>query len=109
MEEKKLEWQLEQPKEEMKEPQKEDRLDKTALADYIISKMPAELVARLREGKDMESLVMQWENRMLKKENDALKKRLEKETAKPLTLAGEGGEGAKDPFVAGFMQAMANY
>ncbi len=108
MEEKKLEWQLEQPKEE-KEVKQESRLDKTALADYIISRMPQELVQMLENGKDIESLVMQWENRMLKKENDALRKRLEKETAKPLTLAGEGGEGEKDPFVAGFMQALANY
>ena len=108
MEDKKQEWKLEQPQEDVQEA-KENKLDKTALADYIISKMPAELVEQLAQGKDIETLVMQWENRMLKKENEALKKRLEKETAKPLTLAGEGGEGEKDPFAAGFMQALANY
>ena len=109
MEDKKQQWQLEQ-KEEVSQPkQTEGKLDKTALADFILAKMPKEMVQMLEEGKDMESLVMQWENRMLKKENEALKSRLEKATEKPLKLAGEGGEGEKDPFAAAFMEAMNQY
>ena len=45
----------------------------------------------------------------MKKENEALKSRLEKATEKPLKLAGEGGEGEKDPFAAAFMEAMNQY
>lgn len=107
MEEKKQEWQL-KPQEQ--EPQQsESKVDKVALADYILSRLPQELKDQLEAGRDISSLVTEWENKMLKKENEALKSRLEKQSAKPLTLAGEGGEGEKDPFVAGFMQALTNY
>ena len=109
MEDKKQQWQLEQEEEVSQTKQTESKLDKTALADFILAKMPKEMVQMLEEGKDMESLVMQWENRMLKKENEALKSRLEKATEKPLKLAGEGGEGEKDPFAAAFMEAMNQY
>lgn len=109
MEDKKQQWQLEQKEEVSRPKQTESKLDKTALADFILAKMPKEMVQLLEEGKDMESLVMQWENRMLKKENEALKSRLEKATEKPLKLAGEGGEGEKDPFAAAFMEAMNQY
>lgn len=109
MEDKKQQWQLEQKEEVSRPKQTESKLDKTALADFILAKMPKEMVQMLEEGKDMESLVMQWENRMLKKENEALKSRLEKATEKPLKLAGEGGEGEKDPFAAAFMEAMNQY
>ena len=109
MEDKKQQWQLEQKEEVSRPKQTESKLDKTALADFILAKMPKEMVQMLEDGKDMESLVMQWENRMLKKENEALKSRLEKATEKPLKLAGEGGEGEKDPFAAAFMEAMNQY
>ena len=109
MEDKKQQWQLEQKEEVSRPKQTESKLDKTALADFILAKMPKEMVQMLEEGKDMESLIMQWENRMLKKENEALKSRLEKATEKPLKLAGEGGEGEKDPFAAAFMEAMNQY
>ena len=109
MEDKKQQWQLEQKEEVSRPKQTESKLDKTALADFILAKMPKEMVQMLEEGKDMESLVMQWENRMLKRENEALKSRLEKATEKPLKLAGEGGEGEKDPFAAAFMEAMNQY
>ena len=109
MEDKKQQWQLEQKEEVSRPKQTESKLDKTALADFILAKMPKEMVQLLEEGKDMESLIMQWENRMLKKENEALKSRLEKATEKPLKLAGEGGEGEKDPFAAAFMEAMNQY
>lgn len=109
MEDKKQQWQLEQKEEVSRPKQTESKLDKTALADFILAKMPKEMVQMLEDGKDMESLIMQWENRMLKKENEALKSRLEKATEKPLKLAGEGGEGEKDPFAAAFMEAMNQY
>ena len=109
MEDKKQQWQLEQKEEVSTEKQPENKLDKTALADFILAKMPKEMVQMLQDGKDMETLVMQWENKMLKKENEALKSRLEKATDKPLKLAGEGGEGEKDPFAAAFMEAMNQY
>ena len=108
MEDKKQEWTLAQ---EDSQPQQEKQpaVDKNALADYIIARMPQEMLDMLAGGKDMDAIVTQWENRMLKKENQALKVRLEKAVEKPLTLAGEGGDGEKDPFAAAFMQAMNQY
>lgn len=110
MEDKKQEWTLaEENSQPQQEKQEKPAVDKNALADYIIARMPQEMLAMLEEGKDMDAIVTQWENRMLKKENQALKSRLEKAVEKPLTLAGEGGEGEKDPFAAAFMQAMNQY
>lgn len=108
MEDKKQEWTLAQ---EDSQPQQEKQpaVDKNALADYIIARMPQEMLDMLAGGKDMDAIVTQWENKMLKKENQALKARLEKAVEKPLTLAGEGGDGEKDPFAAAFMQAMNQY
>ena len=99
------EWQLTQ-KEETK-PEK--KLDKEALADYIIAKMPGEMLESLYAGKSMGEVISMWENNRLKKENEELKAKLEQATRKPLTLKSEGGEGEKDPFALGFMQAMQQY
>ncbi|MBR5521128.1 MAG: hypothetical protein IKU54_03940 [Oscillospiraceae bacterium] len=98
------EWQLTQ--EEAKE---EKKLDKEALADYMISRMPAEMLESLYTGKTMGEVMSAWENTRLKKENQELKAKLEKANHKPLTLKSEGGEGEKDPFALGFMQAMQQY
>lgn len=114
MEKEKMEWQLvtedaENKQETAQEQPKESRIDKIALADFILSKLPKEILDMLENGEKAESIVIQWENRMLKRENSALKNRLEKASSTPLKLAGEGGESEKDPFMAGFIQAMANY
>ncbi|MBQ8604370.1 MAG: hypothetical protein IJ410_05980 [Oscillospiraceae bacterium] len=99
------EWELTQ-KEETKP---ERKLDKEALADYVISKMPGEMLESLYAGKSMGEVMSMWENTRLKKENEELKAKLEQASHKPLTLKSEGGEGEKDPFTLGFMQAMQQY
>ncbi len=104
-EKKMQEWELVQ-KEEQK-PEK--KLDKEALADYVISKMPAEMLESLYAGKTMGEVMNMWENTRLKKEIEELKVKLEQANRKPLTLKSEGGEGEKDPFALGFMQAMQQY
>lgn len=112
MEKEKLDWKLEeeqQTDEKQDQHMKESKIDKIALADFILSKLPKEMLDMLEKGEKAETLLIQWENKMLKKENEALKSRLEKAASNPLKLAGQGGEGEKDPFMAGFMQAMTNY
>ncbi len=110
MENKEMDWKLEEETQQpVKEKTQESKIDKTALADFILSKIPEELVEMLEKGESPQTLVTLWENRMLKKENQALKNRLGKAGGKPLKLASEGGETEKDPFIAGFIQAMDNY
>lgn len=114
MEKKEMGWKLEEETqqaagESVTEKEQESKIDKTALADFILSKLPSEMVEMLEKGETPQNLIVMWENRMLKKENQELKSRLAKETHKPLKLADEGGKAEKDPFVAGFIQAMANY
>jgi len=104
-EEKAAEWVVEKREED---PQ-ERKLDKEALADYVISKMPGEMLESLYAGKSMGEVMSMWENTRLKKENEELKAKLEQITHRPLTLKSEGGEGEKDPFALGFMQAMQQY
>jgi len=90
------------------EPQeKPAEIDKIALADYIIAKLPQEIIEGLQSGKSVAEMMIQWENSRLKKENEILKSKLNKNKAEPLTLAGQGGEKEKDPFAAGFLRAMA--
>ena len=49
MADKKQQWQLEQ-KEEVAQPKEaESKLDKTALADFILAKMPKEMVQMLED------------------------------------------------------------
>ncbi len=108
MENKEMDWKLEEETQQ-EEKAVESKVDKTALADFILSKLPGELVEMLEKGENPQTLVTLWENRMLKKENQSLKNRLAKADGKPLKLASEGGETEKDPFIAGFIQAMNNY
>lgn len=98
-------WELTQQSQE--KPEK--KVDKEALADYVISRMPGEMLESLYAGKSMGEVMSIWENTRLKKENEELKAKLEQATRKPLTLKSEGGEGEKDPFMLGFMQAMQQY
>ena len=109
MENKEMKWKLEEETQQPEEKAVESRIDKLALAEFILSKLPGELVEMLEKGESPQNLITMWENRMLKKENQALKKRLSKENGKPLKLASEGDETEKDPFIAGFIQAMDNY
>ena len=109
MENKEMDWKLEEETQQPEEKAVESRIDKLALAEFILSKLPGELVDMLEKGESPQNLITMWENRMLKKENQALKKRLSKENGKPLKLASEGDETEKDPFIAGFIQAMDNY
>ena len=108
MENKEMDWKLEEETQQ-EEKAVESKVDKTALADFILSKLPGELVEMLEKGENPQTLVTLWENRMLKKENQSLKNRMAKADGKPLKLASEGGETEKDPFIAGFIQAMNNY
>ena len=87
----------------------ERKLDKEALADYVISKLPGEMLESLYAGKGMGEVMSEWENARLKKENEELKNKLEQAVRRPLTLKSEGGEVVKDPFALGFMQAMKMY
>lgn len=103
-EKKKTEWTVEDTQEQ---PEKTVTIDKEALADYIIERLPEEIISGLQAGKSMAEMMMQWENSKLKKENEILKSKLAKNSEKPLTLAGQGGEKEKDPFAAGFLRAMA--
>ena len=82
---------------------------KEQLAEYMMSRMPKEILDSLEKGKSVEEVIAQMENSRLKKENDELKKQLEKTGYEPLKLTGEGGEREKDPFALGFMQAMNDY
>ena len=50
MEDKKQQWQLEQKEEVSRPKQTESKLDKTALADFILAKMPKEMVQMLEDG-----------------------------------------------------------
>lgn len=105
--EKKQEWTLE--KEPAEKTGTEKTVNKEELADYILSHMPREMVNMLKEGKSVGEVMTAMENRKLKKENRRLKSELEKHTKQPLTLTSRGGEGEKDPFADGFMQAMAQF
>ena len=109
MENKEMDWKLEEETQQPEEKAVESRIDKLALAEFILSKLPKEVVEMLEKGESPQNLITMWENRMLKKENQALKSRLAKADHKPLKLASEGGEAEKDPFMAGFLQAMNNY
>ena len=113
MEEKeKLEWtvengEMEAEKQDKEQPQ--EQIDKIALADYVISVMPQEMVAQLKQGKTIQQVMAVMENEKLKKENEMLKSKLSQLETKPLELAGRGGAQEKDPFALGFIQAMNNY
>ena len=108
MEEKeKLEWTLEEKEAEVKQEKKE--IDKIALADYVLSFMPQEIIDELEQGRDVSAVMIKAENDRLKKENELLKTKLAKAVKKPLMLNGEGGENPKDPFALGFVQAMTDY
>ena len=110
-EKEKQEWKLEQTRqpEKTREEKIEKAVDKERLADYILERLPAEAVKMLEKGTSIQQVMAEIENQNLKKENARLKAQLAEKTKEPLTLASEGGEREKDPFAAGFMQAMAEF
>lgn len=110
-EKEKQEWKLEQTRqpEKTREEKTEKAVDKERLADYILERLPAEAVKMLEKGTSIQQAMAEIENQNLKKENARLKAQLAEKTKEPLTLASEGGEREKDPFAAGFMQALAEF
>lgn len=110
-EKEKQEWKLEQTRqpEKTRKEKTEKAVDKERLADYILERLPAEAVKMLEKGTSIQQVMAEIENQNLKKENARLKAQLAEKTKEPLTLASEGGEREKDPFAAGFMQALAEF
>lgn len=77
------------------------------LMEYLKPKLPPEITQLLDQGKSPTEAFSVWENLRLKKENEALRLKLEKANQPIGELAGEGFGTVKDPFVEGFMQALS--
>lgn len=105
----KQEWKLEQTQPEKVPQEPESSVDKERLADYVLERLPVQAVKMLEKGASIRQVMAEIENQNLKKENASLKAQLAEKTKEPLTLASEGGEREKDPFAAGFMQALAEF
>ena len=73
MENKEMNWKLEEETQQPEEKAVESRIDKLALAEFILSKLPGELVEMLEKGESPQNLITMWENRMLKKEKSCSK------------------------------------